>query len=323
MPSKGTRTDRQEVNLEELAYCFIAERRAAGGSPLTVHVYKRILRDLRMFLFAHLDSEDVRLITKQTIRDYVDQIYSYTFGAEEKRAWIARVQIFFRWLSDCGLILSDPTAPLSLPAAKKRRYPVYLRQDEIAKLLDAVPINTQIGLRDRAILELLYSSGLRSGEIIRLALADINFADGVVRVLMGKGKKDRMVPVGKLALSWLDRYVKEVHGLRISGPLFYHFPDQTPLFYYNVRQIVSRYRELARITKPCHPQSFRHSFAIHLLENGASIRHIQEMMGHADLRTTEKYTRIVPQELKRIHTAAHPSERHRGKLPTADPLRRR
>jgi integrase/recombinase XerD len=276
-----------------------------------------------MFLFEKLQSEDVRLISKEIMRLYVDRVCSYSFGYDEKRAWMARIAIFFRWLTDCGVILSDPVASLNLPAAKRRKYPVYLSQDELAKLLEAVPVNTPAGLRDRAILELLYSSGLRSGEIIRLTLADINFADGVVRVLMSKGKKDRLVPIGKVALHWLDRYVKEVHGLHLSSPLFYHFPDRTPLLYYNLRQIICKYKALARLKKPCHPRSFRHSFAIHLLEGGASIRHIQAMMGHADLCTTQKYTRIVPAELKRIHSAAHPAERRRGKLPKAKPSRLR
>lgn len=325
MPSERTGSNRQKVidpTLEELASAYIAERKAAGASPLTLHVYNRILGDLRMFLFEKLQSRDVRLINKQIIRLYVDRVCSYSFGADEKRAWIARLAIFFRWLTDCGVILSDPVAAIRLPRAKRRKYPIYLRQDEIAKLLDAVPVNTPIGLRDRAILEMLYSSGLRSGEIIRLTLADINFADGIARILMSKGKKDRMVPIGKVALDWLDRYVKEVHGLHLSSPLFYHFQDRSPLLHYNLWQIISKYRTLAGLKKPCNPRNFRHSFAIHLLENGAGIRQIQAMLGHADLRTTEKYTRIVPAELKRIHRAAHPAEKRRGKLPEAKPTRR-
>jgi integrase/recombinase XerD len=326
MPSERTGSNRQRIidpALSELASTYIAERKAAGASPITLHIYRRILNDLRMFLFEKIQSEDIRLIAKQIMHLYIDRVCSYSFGNEEKRAWIARLQIFFRWLTDCGIILSDPAAAIKMPRAKKRKYPIYLSQHEIANLLDAVPVNTPIGLRDRAILELLYSSGLRSGEIIRLTLADINFADGVVRILMSKGKKDRMVPIGKVALHWLDRYVKEVHGLHLSSPLFYHFPDRTPLFYYNLRQIITKYRALAGLKKPCHPRNFRHSFAIHLLENGASIRHIQEMMGHASLKTTQKYTRIVPAELKRMHAAAHPAERKCGKLPDVKPSKRR
>jgi integrase/recombinase XerD len=138
---------------------------------------------------------------------------------------------------------------------------------------------------------------------------------------MSKGKKDRMVPVGRVALEWIDRYVKEVHGLRLSVPLFYHLGNGNPLQPWFLRYLVAKYRNKARIRKRCFPQNFRHSFAIHLLEGGASIRHIQAMLGHADLRTTQKYTRIVPEELKRAHLRAHPSERGKHRLPQVDPVR--
>lgn len=322
MPSTGERGNRTEVSyqLAELAEKFISEQLAAGRSPRTLHVYKRILRDLRSFLFEKLQKEDVRLITKDLMKLYAERIFTYTFGAEEKRAWIARVSIFFRWLNVTAVILYDPAATIKTGPAKKRRYPVYLTREEIARLLDCVPIGTPEGLRDRAILELLYSSGLRSGEICRLQLGEINFADGVARILMSKGKKDRMVPVGKAALKWIDEYVREVHGLRLSGPLFYDPNTRNPIAGWHLRRIVSKYKTLARIKKPCNPRSFRHSFAIHLLENGASIRHIQAMMGHASLKTTQKYTRIVPEELKRAHHRAHPSEKQQRKLPEVDPI---
>jgi integrase/recombinase XerD len=302
---------------------FISEQEAAGRSPRTLHVYKRIYNDLRRFLLEQIQGEDIRQITKEVLESYSRRVCTYTFGAEEKRAWIARIKIFFRWIAQTGWILFDPAASIKLPAAKKRKYPVYLTQGEIAKLLHSVTVNAAQGVRDRAILELLYSSGLRSSEICNLTLADINFADGTVRVLAGKNKKDRLVPVGKIALSWLDRYIADVHGLRITGPLFYHFAGKTPLRYYNILQIVSKYKTLAGIKKRCNPRSFRHSFAIHLLENGASVRHIQAMMGHATLKTTQKYLRIVPQELKRVHQRSHPSNNRKWKLPESDPVRLR
>ena len=324
MPSQRERGNRAEVTyqLAELAEKFISEQLAAGRSPRTLHVYKRILRDLRMFLFEKLRKEDVRLITKDLMKLYAERIFNYTFGSEEKRAWIARVAIFFRWLNETSVILYDPTSCIKTGSTKKRRYPVYLTQAEVARLLDCVPIGTPQGVRDRAILELLYSSGLRIGEICRLTLGDISFADGVARILMSKGKKDRMVPVGKAALKWIDEYIKEVHGLRLSGPLFYDRQTQNAIADWQIRRIVSKYRVVARIQKRCHPRAFRHSFAIHLLENGASIRHIQVMMGHASLKTTQKYTRIVPEELKRAHTRAHPSEKRQGRLelPNVNPV---
>jgi integrase/recombinase XerD len=253
---------------------------------------------------------------------YAQQLSAYTFGREEKAAWFARIKIFFRWIAAQGLILIDPTSSIHFPAPKRRKHPVYLTQGEVARLLDSIATNTAEGLQERTMLELLYSCGLRAGEIYRLTLGDINFADQTVRIIMSKGKKDRMVPVGKTALSWLDRYIQEVHGMRLSGPLFYHPGSKEPLASWYLRRIINTYRAVARLSKPCNPRSFRHSFAIHLLENGAGIRHIQAMLGHSSLKTTQKYTRIVPEELKRAHLRAHPSEKRQGRLnlPNADPV---
>jgi integrase/recombinase XerD len=318
MPSTGKTNDREiSYHLQDLEKKFLSQQLAVGRSPRTLHVYRRILRDLR----CSLNIEDVRNITKETMQSYADQVLQYSFGADEKRQWLARIKIFFRWVAEDSLILADPTAVITLPATKRKKYPIYLRQQEITQLLDSVSVNRAEGLRDRAILELLYSSGLRSSEICKLTLADINFADGTVRVLMSKCKKDRIVPVGKTALHWIDRYIKEVHGLQMSGSLFYHLNDGRSIQDWYLRRIVSKYRKKAQLKKHCHPRNFRHSFAIHLLENGASIRHIQAMMGHADLRTTQKYTRIVPAELKRVHARAHPGEYRRGVFPQVEPVR--
>jgi integrase/recombinase XerD len=317
MPSTG-KTNHREISyqLTELEKKFLLQQQASGRSARTLHVYRRILADLR----SSLASDDVRNISKETMQRYADQVLSYSFGADEKRQWLARIKIFFRWIAEDALILADPTASIKLPATKRKKYPTYLRQIEITQLLDSVPVNRAEGLRDRAILELLYSSGLRSSEICKLTFADINFADGTVRVLMSKCKKDRIVPVGKTALYWIDRYIKEVHGMQLSVPLFYHLDDDRPIQDWYLRRIVSKYRAKARLKKHCHPRNFRHSFAIHLLENGASIRHIQAMMGHSDLRTTQKYTRIVPAELKRAHARSHPRERRTEKLPQPSPV---
>lgn len=317
MPSTGEGRD-----LRDVAERYITEMQAAGRSPGTLHVYKRILNDLWKFCLQQIDDDDIRRIDKELLAAYAQQLQDYTFGVEEKRSWIARIKIFFAWCVDQRFILADPAAALALPAAKERKLPVYLTQREIALLLKNIPTGTEEGVRDRALLEMLYSSGLRGGEICRLMLADISFADGTIRVLMSKNKKDRMVPIGKLALHWLDRYIQEVHGLQQSGPLFYDLQSGKPLQLHQLRRMVAKYANAANIDKHCHPRSFRHSFAIHLLENKAGIRHIQAMMGHANLTTTQKYTRIVPAELKRAHLRSHPTERRwNDKLPHADPQR--
>ena len=325
MPSTGERSDREPIDcsLSEIISRFLAEQQAAGRSPATLHVYRRILGDLRSVLLEQIHSEDIRRINKELLAGFVQRIGAYTFGDEEKRAWVARVKIFFRWTCQNGIILFDPAASIKLAAAKKRRQPVYLTQSELTHFLNSVSTATAAGLRDRAILELLYSCGLRRAEVCGLTLADVNFADGTVRVLAGKGNKDRLVPIGNVALCWIDCYISQVHGLRLYEPLFYQPGSFQAIAGWYIGRIVSKYKSAAGLQKTCNVRTFRHSFAIHLLENGASVRHIQAMMGHASLKTTQKYLRIVPAELKRAHARAHPSNNRKWKLPDSAPLRLR
>ncbi len=194
---------------------------------------------------------------------------------------------------------------------------MYLTQRATAGFLDGITPDSTNGLRDRAILELLYSAGLRAGEICRLTLADVDSERGTLRILMSKGKKDRMAPVGQTALRWLDHYIQQLHGLRMGDPLFYG-PRNTPLTGFQLRRIIKNRQRQADVSIPLHPRLFRHCFAIHVLENGASIRHIQAMMGHSTLKTTQKYLRIMPDELRRAHQGAHPAEHRRSPLPSPD-----
>jgi integrase/recombinase XerD len=320
MPSEGTGADRKEVSLRQLQEKFVLQQQAAGRASHTLYGYRRVLSDFRNFLIAAGGQDDVRLIGRQQIHDYCDHVQSdFTFQAHQKAIWLHRLRIFFRWVSSFGITLSDPGRWLQIPAIKKKKFPPYLSQKEIAKLLDSISTETEAGLRDRAILELMYSSGLRSAEACRLEAADINFADRTIRILNAKGKKDRLVPVGKIALHYLDLYLQQ-RGLNLPGPLFRNLTRGGPLGIQGLREIVRRCAARAHLKKKCHPRLFRHSFAIHLLENGASIRHIQEMMGHARLHTTQKYTRILPAELKRVHAKTHPAERRPNRiLPKTNP----
>jgi integrase/recombinase XerD len=308
MPPKREAANRQQVDLKTR---FLSERQAAGWQPCTLRMYQRVIEDFQ----EHCGCADLRQATKEAIAGYAEEVLSgYPFDRNGKVEWLGRLKTFFRWTAARGVLLVDPAAGLRLPASERRKYPAYLTQAQMAKLLDGIETDSPEGLQDRAMLELLYSSGLRTAEMCNLTGNDINFAEGTVRVLMGKGKKDRMVPVGKVALGFLDRYIGQVRGLRGSEPLFCHPATGRKMEGWYLRQAVARH---ARVL----PRQFRHSFAIHLLEGGASIRHIQAMMGHASLKTTQKYTHIMPAELKRAHSAAHPAERRRRGFPDVCPVR--
>jgi integrase/recombinase XerD len=296
---------------------YRAEMTVAGRSALTLRIMDRTIADLHKFAGA----SDIRLITKDLIARYADHVgRDLQLQPRGKAEWMGRVKLFFRWAAGSGLILGDPGASLKLPLIRGRKFPPYLSREEIAALLDGIPTDTPEGLRDRAICELLYSTGLRSAEARRLTLSDINCADGTVTVLLGKGKKDRVVPIGRLALHWVDRYLQQVRGLH-PGLLFYNLGSGQQLPRWQLKEIVLERARAAGIGKRCLPRTFRHSFAIHMLEGGASIRHIQAMMGHVSLKTTQRYTQIVPTELKRIHRAAHPAERRAGAFPAVDPIK--
>lgn len=320
MPSERTGRDRQEIKygLPGLAEKFLLQLQAAGRSSNTLYQYRRIFTDFERHVLIQCGCNDIRLIKKQQIADYADQLMGYRFGLHQKSVWLLRLKIFLRWVVEQGLILADPTRWITTPAIKKRKHPPYLSQEEMAKLLDSIATDNEKGIRDRAMFELLYSSGLRSAEVRRLTVSDINFADRIVRVLNAKGKKDRIVPVGRFALHFLDRYIA-LRGLNLAGPLFYNLYSGKPMDAAYVRDALRKRANKAHIKKKCHPGIFRHSFAIHMLENSASIRHIQEMLGHVYLKTTEIYTKVIPSELKRIHQQAHPAERRRPNLPQIVP----
>lgn len=320
MPSTRSGADRKEISfrLYEIAPQFAGHLRVLGRNRRTIADHERTLSDFAGFLREQTNKDDIRHTTRDLIGRYAETICARNLDPNVKFAYLMRLKVFFRWAAAVGLLLSDPAAGLELPKKRKRKHPAYLSQKEMAALLDSIPTQTRESIRDRATLEVLYSTGLRTAELCRLNLSDINFADGTVRVLLGKGGKDRIVPAGKLALSYVDRYLQQARGLW-PGPLFAHLQTPKGISGRYLARIIRKAAGAAGIRKHCTPRTFRHTFAIHLLERGAGIAHIGAMMGHADLSTTQIYTNIVKAELKRAHAAAHPAERRTSKLPEIAP----
>lgn len=312
MPSER-KTDDRKSGLTGLAEQHVLQLQAAGRNESTLIHYRRVLSHFRSFITHTIGSEDVRDITRACLQSYADHVEDFHACRQYKTAWLSLINRFFDTMIQSGSILANPARPLQLKIKRGVRHPRYLGAQEMANLLDSISTQNDEGLRDRAMLELLYSTGLRSCEVCRLNLSDINFADRTVCVNAGKGNKDRIVPIGKVALAHIDRYIADLRGLNLSSPLFYNLYSGKPLKVWHIKAIAQKYR------KKLTARAFRHSFAVALLSGGASIRHIQEMLGHADLKNTQIYTRIVPAELKRVHRAAHPSERNRKQLASANP----
>jgi integrase/recombinase XerD len=189
--------------------------------------------------------------------------------------------------------------------------PVYLRLEEVERLLEQPDASTPAGLRDRAMLEVLYSTGLRVSELIGLRMSDVDFKVGCIRCI-GKGDKERIVPVGRKALSMVERYLRDARPkllgrarLAVSASLFVNRRGG-PLSRVGVWKILSAYGRRAGLRVPLTPHMLRHSFATHLLEGGADLRSVQLMLGHADISTTQIYTHVVEERLKQIYKAHHP-----------------
>jgi len=214
---------------------------------------------------------------------------------------------YFHWALREGRITQDPTVRL-LAARQPLRVPGTLTQAQVEALLLAPDDATPLGLRDRAMLELIYASGLRVSELVTLKTFHLGMAEGVLRV-MGKGGKERLVPFGEEARRWLERYLVEGRGAILAG-------QQTDDLFVTQRgsamsrvmfwMIVKKYAQLAGITAPLSPHTLRHAFATHLLNHGADLRVVQLLLGHADISTTTIYTHVARERLKQLHAQHHP-----------------
>ncbi|MDI6802625.1 MAG: site-specific tyrosine recombinase XerD [Bacteroidota bacterium] len=254
-------------------------------------------------------------ITEEILSSYLKSLSKLLLSARSISQNISAIRGFHKFLIGDEITKNNPAHDLTTPKLPKN-LPEVLTLPEVEVIL-AKPDTTQpLGTRDRAILETLYATGMRVSELLILKQSDINTEFGVVRVF-GKGSKERLIPIGRSALEWIKKYKKNVRinlmnvqkrlQHKSSDVLFLnaHGRQMTRMAVWN---IVDRYTREARIEKPVHPHTFRHSFATHLLEGGADLRAVQEMLGHSDISTTEIYTHIDKEYLKEVHKTFHPRE---------------
>ncbi len=222
--------------------------------------------------------------------------------------YISSLKGFFKFLYSNKYIRQNPTQKL-IPVKKSHLLPVVLSVQEVDAILSAPNINDILELRDKAILELLYSSGLRVSELLNLKLSDLFFDDEIIRVI-GKGDKQRVIPIGSSAIKWITKYLKTSRPIleRKAKSKNFVFLNKrgTILSRMGIWKIVRKYTEKAKIQKDVHPHTFRHSFATHLVEGGADLRAVQEMLGHADISTTQIYTEIDRDFVRQEHHDHHP-----------------
>jgi integrase/recombinase XerD len=246
-------------------------------------------------------------IERSQVVDFLRSLYLAKLDSRSVARHLVTIRHFFRFCFAEGVIREDPAADIQSPKFRQS-LPEFLSLAEVDRLLSQPDVNSAIGLRDKAMIELLYSTGLRVSELCGLKSQDIQMDLGCLRCI-GKGNKERLVPVGKQALAVIQRYIAEsrpqILGERISS---YLFPARTgaPMNRIAFWKILGTYGRKAGLRKALTPHMLRHSFATHLLDRGADLRSVQMMLGHADIATTQIYTHVVEERLKQVYKAHHP-----------------
>lgn len=279
---------------------------------LAVNSYDAYQRDLKAYL-RHLAKRQVLVLSEASYKDvkaFISSLRRRGLAPSSISRHISSVRMFHRFLISEGLAQSNPTDHIQTPKQPKR-LPAVLNRKEILSLLEQPDHTTPLGLRDRAILEFMYATGLRASELLTFRRPDLLFDIRLARIF-GKGSKERLVPVGQHALRMIRHYLDTVRPMmsaRGSGEILFLNARGRQLSRMGLWKILKTYVELAGLDKHVSPHTLRHSFATHLLENGADLRAVQEMLGHVDITTTQIYTHIDREYLKEVHRKYHPRGR--------------
>jgi integrase/recombinase XerD len=277
-----------------------------GLSPRTQEAYQR---DLKRFAeYAEVKGIAAPLdITARLLREYVYHLKDLGLSPASIRRNVSAVRTYFRFLTGDGIVVRDPSERLETPK-RWRTLPEVLTVEEVQRLIASPTLDDNLVFRDRALLELAYGAGLRVSEWITLGVRDLLLEDGLVRVF-GKGSKERLVPIGRSAIGAAAVYLRELRPRLEKGEgkgvLFLNARGR-PLTRMGAWKILRAHVERAGITKHVSPHTLRHSFATHLLEGGADLRAVQEMLGHADISTTQIYTHVDREYLRQVHRRFHP-----------------
>jgi len=276
-------------------------------SENTITSYKNDLSSLLNYL---TDSgiKDPSEITSKNLSDFFVLLAKLGLSSRSSARYYSSIKGFFGYLFSNGYLKINPMEKISAPKVSKS-LPGVLNINEIEGILSKPDVSKKLGLRDKALLETFYACGLRVSELIILKLSDLFLSEEMIRVF-GKGSKERFVPIGSSAIKWIGEYLKTSRPLLEKKSKSQHIlflnNRGTKLSRMGVWKIVNKFAALAGIKKEVHPHTFRHSFATHLLEGGADLRAVQEMLGHVDISTTQIYTHIDRDYIKQVHRDFHP-----------------
>lgn len=278
-----------------------------GLSDNTIFAYRQDLMDFLAFLKKEgLDSWPTKAVD---IDAFLAEQRDLNKATSSISRMISSLRKFYQWLVRQNIQKINPMLEIDSPK-KEHRLPVALSVDEVTKLLDQPDITKKLGIRDRALLETLYATGIRVSELINLKFSDLHEELKLLKVL-GKGSKERLIPISDVAISWIKSYQEKVRD-----PLLLKSGKYTDTIFLNNRggtltrqavwQIIKRYCQMAGIRKNVTPHTLRHTFATHLLENGADLRVVQEILGHSDISTTQIYTNLSQQHILQVYAKTHP-----------------
>ena len=280
-----------------------------NASELTVKSYREDLFDLAEYLIGELGA-DIRPdgVSSRDLRGYAAALHEAGYARTSISRKLASLRSFYRFAQQRQLASSNPAKPLRNPRGQ-RKLPHFLTNDEVGKLLEAPPTLTVMGLRDHAILETMYSAGLRVSEVVGLNDGDLEFEEGIARI-RGKGRKERLSPIGSYAIDALHEYhkVRVLSSKEASGreaPVFVNRFGKR-LTTRSVGRMLEKYIAEQGLDNRTTPHTLRHSFATHLLDRGADIRSVQELLGHKSLVTTQIYTHLSTANLREVYLRAHP-----------------
>ncbi|MGA3325266.1 MAG: site-specific tyrosine recombinase XerD [Terriglobia bacterium] len=275
---------------------------------LAANSIEAYLRDLTEFsAFLHRRGKSPSAVGRDDIRAFLKELYDRDLGARSVARHLVSLRNLFRFLVREGRLTGDPTAEVEAPKLDQS-LPWYLSPEEVDRLLGQPDVSTPLGLRDKAMLELLYATGMRVSELVHVGAADIDKELGIIRCL-GKGNKERLIPVGKSALRAVEAYL-------LAGRAVLAGKRDSPWLFLNRRggrlsrvgfwKILKAHGRCAGLATGLAPHMLRHSFAVHLLERGADLRSIQLMLGHSDISTTQIYTHVLKERLKQVYQSHHP-----------------
>ena len=277
-----------------------------GVSPRTLDAYGRDLQRLVDY-GGRTGVESVAGITAAKLREFVYDLKDQGLQATSIRRTLSALRTYFGFLVAEGHVTADPTEQVEMPKTW-RKLPGVLSREDVERILDAPEIGDRLYWRDKALLEFAYASGVRVSELASLKVRDVDLAEGMATVF-GKGSKERMVPIGRSAQRALDIYIRETRPALIrkqgQGVVFVNAQGR-PLSRMGIWKILRKHVKRAGVTKRVTPHTLRHCFATHLLEGGADLAAVQEMLGHADISTTQIYTHVDREYLRDIHKRYHP-----------------